>query len=478
MQEQDTSTPGFSNARNLLQRAALEVPAYKEFLASLNVSADDVNTPEDFAAITPVTKENYLKAFPLKELMWNGSVMGSEVISNSSGSSGKPFFWPRNVVARQQSVDVHRNIFQDIFKIKEDEPTLVIVGFAMGSWIAGTYTFAAVLKLREDDNLPITLATPGINKIEIVRLLQEIAPLFKRVILAGYPPFVKDVLDEAKRQGVDLPSLPLNLLFAGENFSENWRDYVLHKIGREESLDTSVTIYGTADAGLLGHENPFTVFVRRTALAHPAIFEKLFPGTSSIPSLVTYYPEQRYFEEVDGNLIFSADNSLPLIRYQIGDQGRLVSGAEIWDVLKANSISIPAELESLRELPYLTIYGRTDVATTFYALDIYPENIRYGLEDRRFDKYLTGKFVLKTDNHPVTQEQILNLKLELKPDVQSIDVPVDDITEAVLMSLKKFNSEFSRLYQEIGAKAHPNVVLLPTDSPEFTINIKHRWNQR
>lgn len=469
---------GFEEALKLFRRAAADVPAYRRFLETNGIDPQTVTTPEDFAQIPAVTKENYLRTNPLAQLHWLGSPKGAEVVSSSSGSSGKPFFWMRNEVARRQSAAIHQEIFEDIFKIQRQETTLVIIGFAMGSWIAGTYTFAAVMNLIEEQDFAITMATPGINKLEIVRLFEEVAPMFDRVVLAGYPPFIKDVLDEAKRSSVDLSAIRLNLLFAGENFSEKWRDYVLRQIGNPDPLTTAATIYGTADAGLLGHENPFSVFVRRTAMENHALFETIFPNIKSIPSLVSYNPKFRYFESEGTNLIFSADNALPLIRYQIGDQGHLLKGSEIVEMLERHNIAIPEELRQFIKLEYLTIYGRTDVATTFYALDIYPENIRYGLEEHHFEDFLTGKFILETVNEPETQEQILNLSLELKPGVDEATVPVDDIIESVLMSLKKYNSEFSRLYQEIGSKAHPNIFLVPADSPEFAIAIKHRWNSR
>jgi phenylacetate-CoA ligase len=469
---------GFTEALAIFQDASQRVPGYTAFLASQGITASAITTPEQLAKIPVVTKENYLRAFPLQDLFWDGTPTGSDIISTSSGSSGRPFFWPRGKLARTQGMDGYRDMYYSYFGAKKDEPTLLIIAFAMGSWIAGTYTFTASMALKDEEGCNITIATPGINKSEIVRILQEVAPMFPKVILAGYPPFIKDVLDEAERQGTNLPSLPLSLMFAGENFSETWRDYVLKKIGQDDNIYATATIYGTADAGIMGHENPFSIFSRRASLKNHDLFEELFPGATSVPSLVSYNPRYRYFEEDGTHLVFTCNNSLPLIRYQIGDEGFLIHGQEIADILRKHGVVIPSELEEFTDKHYLTVYGRSDVATTFYALDIFPENIRATLESNQYQHILTSKFVLSTENHPETQEQVLKLAIELKPDVGEDTISIDELQQSVVEGLRALNSEYGRLYQEIGDKAHPTISLLPHESPEFIIGIKHRWNKR
>ena len=51
--------PGFERARDTFRRAALEVPAYADFLRRHNVAAERIRTPQDFAGVPPVTKANY-----------------------------------------------------------------------------------------------------------------------------------------------------------------------------------------------------------------------------------------------------------------------------------------------------------------------------------------------------------------------------------------------------------------------------------
>ena len=66
--------PGFERALGTFRRAALEVPAYADFLRRNGVAAEGVQTPRDFASLPPVTKANYLRHYPLNMLAWRGDM--------------------------------------------------------------------------------------------------------------------------------------------------------------------------------------------------------------------------------------------------------------------------------------------------------------------------------------------------------------------------------------------------------------------
>ena len=72
--------------------------------------------------------------------------------------------------------------------------TLAVVCFPLGTWVGGLFTQACVRHLAAK-GCPITVVAPGNNKAEILRVLPELAPHFEQVVLLGYPPFVKDVVD-------------------------------------------------------------------------------------------------------------------------------------------------------------------------------------------------------------------------------------------------------------------------------------------
>lgn len=465
-------TKAFQRSLKLFHRAAQTVPAYADFLVKHKIKPEKIRTLADWQQIPPMTKDNYLRQYPLKDLLWGGGMDAARVISMSSGSSGQPFYWPRGNGSTVEAAAYHEELFQH-FQTKEKD-TLVVVAFAMGTWIAGTYTLSA-LSLLADQGHRLTIITPGIDKAAITRILRELAPQFEQTILMGYPPFIKDAIDAAVSERIKLGPLNLRVVVAGESISERWRDYLLGKIKADDPCHSCFAIYGTADCGLLGHETPFSIYARRTAEANHELADGLFPQAITLPTLVQYDPLRRFFEEVDDYLLFTADNSLPLIRYKILDQGRLFAPAQLSQALQNRGLAVPTDLLDKPALPYLALYSRSDVATTFYALDIYPENIKMGLESTALQRYLTGKFILKTIYDDETQEQSLHLFVELKKRIRATDRLKQLVTRSVVKSLQRHNSEFNRLSQELKHKSDPIVNLLANESPEFTIKIKHRW---
>ena len=314
--------PGFDRALEVLRRAADTVPAYRDFLSRHGVAAAKVRTPEDFRAIPPMTKANYLQQYPLKELMWNGDVTRAGVWSTSSGSSGRPTYWPRNEVAVDESELLFDRVFRRNFE-SHRLSTLVVVGFAMGKWIGGTYTYSAMLGLRRRGHR-LSVITPGLDTQEIVASISTLGPSYDQVVLAGYPPFLKDVLDEAPqkvRQG-------LRILVWGENISENWRNRIL-----EHRVADVCAVYGTADAGFIGHETPATIAVRNLARDDSRLSHLLFGSGESIqPTFVEYDPQLRYLESAsneDDNLLLTVDSAIPLIRYGSIDRGQVLTGDQV-----------------------------------------------------------------------------------------------------------------------------------------------------
>src|ERR1700751_5472933 len=88
-------TAGQRKALKTFHQAATRVPAYKDFLDKNSINPKKIKTLSDFANVPTVTKENYLRLYPLKDLMWDGNEFNGDFISVSSGSSGEPFFWLR-----------------------------------------------------------------------------------------------------------------------------------------------------------------------------------------------------------------------------------------------------------------------------------------------------------------------------------------------------------------------------------------------
>ncbi len=469
-QEKDS---GINVAIETFQQSAQTVPAYQEFLKANSINPSSIDSKQAFERLPVVTKENYLKKYPLKQLLINGDTSDAKIISLSSGSSGKPFYWPRGNKSIEDSAEILDELFEATFETKTKE-TLCVMAFAMGTWIAGTYMLSAMFELVNRGH-KIVCITPGINKAEIIQTLSEIGEQFDQIIIMGYPPFIKDIVDATVNESIDIDKFHLRFVYAGENISENWRDYVSEKIKARDVYTFSLSIFGTADAGIIGIESPFTIYLRKLIDKTPALFEAFFPGAEILPTMVQYNPELRYVEVVNGHIVFTANNSLPLVRYDIQDEGTVLTEEQVSAVLKKNNITIPEKYARFNSRPIIALFGRPDVAAMFYGLNIYPENVKYGLEVEQLQNYITGKFIIKTEVNEKTLGQSLHLYVELKKNVVSEEGIKEAIFVSVMASLTANNSEFHKLHSELKRKAEPIIHLVDFGSPEFEIGIKHRW---
>ena len=451
-------------ALEIFRRAALTVPAYRHFLKKHGIVSARITTDADFAGVPSVSKKNYLLSYPYRELFPHGKV--PPMISASSGSSGKPFYWPRGNAVEERGAEIHERIFRDIFNIGKKR-VLVVVCFSMGTWIAGTYTAACVRRIA-DKGYPISVVTPGIEKEDILAILSRLAPEFDMVIMAGYPPFLMDIATEAHARHISLEKLNMRLLFAGENFSEHWRESIHRLCGIRDAFRGSIGIYGTADAAILGHETPLSIYLRKR-IAKNSSFRKKFLGAASfVPTLVRYYPEYVHIEEVDSQLAFTVEAGTPLVRYTIGDMGRLFSSDAVAKL-------VPKSLRVFNA-PLLALLGRKDVAVTFYALNIYPENIKAGLEDKTTAHAFSGKFVAKTVTTRGDRDQKLLIIAELARGVRPSRARARKAEKSLFINLMRLNAEYRKLYRSIGDRALPQVRLVPFGDATFDITrAKHRW---
>lgn len=435
----------------LFRRTATAVPAYAEHLRHHGIDACTITRVDDFSVIPPISKEDYLHRYPVRELMWRGDVLGAEAWSTSSGSSGRPTYWPRGRHALEQSVDLHDRIFETFFQSRR-RSTLVVVGFAMGNWIGGTYTYSAILELARRGHR-VSVIAPGMDTTTILANIEELGPAYDQVVLAGYPPFVKDVIDVA---GSRVLGQDLRLLLAGEAVSERWRDHVLDRLGRPGEPNRVCSIYGTADMGMIGHETPTTIAVRRAATSDGLLHEALFGDARDTPTFVEVDTSMRFIEvDEGGRFLFTADGAVPLVRYLISDEGRVWSSDQLGRVLRSTGHDIEIGQCSSSSC-FVALHGRRDRAASLYAINIYPDAIRFAVEAH--PHRLSGKFDVRVDETEEFEQRLVveaELRQGMEPDVAFGDLLRDQILDGLLGT----SDEYRTLHAVKGAAVHPAVVL-------------------
>ncbi len=446
----------------LFRKAAKRVPAYKDFLKKHRVNPEKIKTLDDFAFVPPVTKADYLRAYPLEKLVWDGTLEKPIVFTSTSGSTGVPFYFPRENRLDWESSIVHE-FFLNNSSRKRKGPILVIVGFGMGAWIGGLITYKA-LEIASRRGANICIITPGINKGEIFHALKDLAPQFSETILAGYPPFMKDIIDEAPGQSINLKRINLRLLFAAESFSENFRGYLAKAVGIQNVYRDTMNVYGTADIGTMAYETPASILVRRMALGNKKVFDSLFTDIHRTPTLAQYNPLFITFEAQGSNVLLTGDNTIPLIRYSIGDKGGVLNFPQIVDELARAKINFANEAkkagiaEVVAELPFVYVYERSDLSTKLYGAIIYPEPIKEALQSSKISKLVTGKFTMAT-RFDRRQNQFLEVNVELKPGIAIRKKIKILATKLIVDRLIARSAEYRNNYNSIPYKVIPRIKL-------------------
>ncbi|GLY50212.1 phenylacetate--CoA ligase family protein [Lentzea sp. NBRC 102530] len=447
---------------DLFRRTADTVPAYKKLLQANDIDPQEIRTQQDLQRLPLLDKATYHERYPLPELCRDGELTTSDMIAVSSGSSGRPTIWPRALEDELHTARRFEQVLVDGFKA-DVRTTLAVVCFPLGTWVGGLFTQACVRHLAAK-GCPITVVAPGNNKAEILRVLPELAPHFEQVVLLGYPPFVKDVIDS----GENWAAHRVKLVLAGEVFSEQWRDLVARRAGIADPVTDVASLYGTADSGVLGNETARSVSIRRFFADHPDEAREVF-GDSRLPTLVQYDPGSRFFEVHDGTLVFSADGGIPLLRYRIADEGGVIGHEQMLEICSRNGFTP----QDGPELPFVFLFGRSLFTVSFFGANVYPENVTVGLEQPGISETVTGKFVIESVEDE-DRDRRLRVTVETAP---GREADAHEIAEAVRAQLLRLNSEFAH-YVPVERQL-PEVVLRPHGDPEyFPVGVKHRYTRR
>ncbi|PIQ73356.1 hypothetical protein COV58_02990 [Candidatus Roizmanbacteria bacterium CG11_big_fil_rev_8_21_14_0_20_36_8] len=464
----------------LFHLASDRVPAYKDFLKKNNINPKKIKTWNDFTRVPMVNKKNYIRKYLLKDLCWDGDLYKPMILTATSGSTGEPsYFLRQKNLDWQYSVSIQR--FLQNSSYGKNMSTLVIICFGMGVWIAGIITYKAFELAGFRGNFPLSIITPGINKKEIFNSLKRLSPQYDQTLLVGYAPFIKDVIDEAKTEGINLKKLNIRLGFAAESITEGLRDYMKKHAGVKNIFTDFFNIYGSADIGAMAFEDTTSILIRRLAINNKDLFKDIFTVTNKTPTLAQYNPEFINFESLNGEILLTGDNAIPLIRYSIGDNGNVLTYDEVETILTKNKINLMKIAnkfkiaDKLTELPFVYVYERQDFSVSLYGLNIYPEWIKNAIVSTNLGKKLTGKFTMvsRFDKHG---DQYLEINTELKKGAKAT-IDFKRSAEGIMTNyLARASSEYAELLHHLKERAVPKLKYHVSEDPEyFKSGIKHKW---
>ena len=475
---------GESGALKFFHEAAERVPAYKDFLKKRGIKHKSIKTIKDFRKVPFTDKNNYLRKYSFADLSWDGRFSEKRwVISSTSGSTGEPFYFPRERWQDMQYAGTAELYLRANFNIHK-KSTLYINCFALGVWIGGIFTYEAVKLIAEKGKYKLSIINPGLNKNEIFKAVKRLGHEFEQLIIGGYSPFVKDVIDEGEKEGISWKDYDIGFVFSAEAFSEEFRDYIIKKCGIKNPFKGTLNHYGTVDQGTLAHETPLAVMIRKMAVKNKKFFDMVFRNKEGrLPTLAQYDPEMFFFEEVDGGLICTAASGLPLIRYDLKDYGGIIDFDEMVQNFYSAGFDFKRETkkrdiaDSVWRLPFVYVFERKDFSVSLAGANIYPETVKRALTSVKIAGKLTGKFSMSVENDK-NYNQLLKINIELKKGVKKASKSFRRMTtDIILRRLLKENSEFrSVFHDQKGGRAIPKIVFWPYEYPlYFSGKGKQKW---
>ena len=419
------------------QFAALDVPAYTEHLRANGWRFRWF----DLSSYPPTDKKSYVTAYPEHQRCWNGRIeIEGTVVDESSGSSGTPFNWIRG---RRELRTVHKNLAGYTTAVFPSRRRFVINAYSMGAWATGTNTGIAMSRIAMVKNTGPDLA-------KIADTLRHFGPDFEYIV-AAYPPFLQHLRDKLDAEDFPWSDYRINGLVGGEGMTEALRDYL------EERFLKVRSGYGASDLtiGMAG-ETDLTVWLRRRLRSDERLREALLgPGEGRLPMIFQYNPLETYLEVTDDGEVLCTINSTavlaPKVRYNVGDEGRLISFPDVMAATGNDPGAVAAFGVDRMRLPLLFLFGRKDSTVSYMGANIYPQDVEYGLYQGNPMAHLLESFCLALhetadlESRPVVH---LQLRADVGLDEAGRAALVDHCRRGVLAHLSSVSRDFAESVAE------------------------------
>ncbi|MBA3662233.1 MAG: hypothetical protein H0W64_10915 [Gammaproteobacteria bacterium] len=401
-------------ARRHFKQAAATVPAYQQHLATHQALKKDAT----FANIPLTSKDNYIKKNATHDwdLHKNGCYPQRNKTDTSTGTTGKPTPWVRS---NKEIEVVKKSLIRSSEFEVGTRPLEYINAFAFGPWATGMTTYelmrsngnvfasgpdmekildkleliyayqnaqverAATLFIAghkelesKREGVKTLLATmvdhsfsfgnfgnftfdrfPDFKKYfsPLKKLALEVSTRRSQILVAGYPPFLKDLISYAANKGIDFKKYCARAVVGGQAISEALRDKLLQ--GGFACVNSS---YGASDLDInLGVETDFELGLRKSIEKNPGLARELYGRNKGLPMVFHYDPFNYHIEVLENDELTLTcnrnDRSSPRVRYDLGDKGRVYAVSDIEALLLKYGIH---HLKPKSNLPLLFVWGR------------------------------------------------------------------------------------------------------------------------
>ena len=376
--------------------------------------------------------------------------------------------------------------FEFDYDLQGNERNYVILNtWSSGPWATGV----KFCEIMQDYALIKNIGSDINNTLRTLKLLGK----KHNYIIAGYPPFIKRLVDKGQRQ-IKWEDYHIDIITGGEGFIPEWRDYICKKLGVECKIFSA---YGSSDVDIgIAFETPFTIFLISLIRRNIDLRKKLFGSKDKIPMVFQYDPMQHYINNVmrtrkDGTKVSEFEITVldknivsPKIKYNIYDEGGVFGFEEMMYTLSEYEKNFVGEYEKLEyssknilRLPFLWINGRTDGTVSIDGANVYPSQIEMCIHS---DKELLEK--THSFNISINKDKkggfrftvLIELKEKYKPN-NKLQKKYHDV---MLKNLQKLNDDYKESFTKNKIFADPKIILYKFDTGPFKLEsepIKYKY---
>ncbi|MGH7145328.1 MAG: hypothetical protein ACREJ2_14545 [Planctomycetota bacterium] len=468
-------------AETIAQRAAAEVPAYRHFLASRNISP---GTP--FTGLPRVDKANYLSQHDFATLM-GGDFTETFTIFKSSGSSGHSFYWPQRKDNHRFARQGMQNLLEQIFQI-DRKPTLAVVGLALGSWIGGEHLSWLLKSVAMETPYPFAVFSPGSQHREIIEVTVKASRFVDQIIVVVCPSAIGHLMLLAEQSGQALPLEKMRFIVVGEAFPEMVRLGLHKRCGRPLTEPMMVSMYGSADTGALGVESGASIAVRQI-LAQDQMASRALGFGASPPHFFHSCAPDAYLESIRGELCVTRWQGIPLVRYNLHDSVTFYRWAAFRKELLARRTVTAAAPELFAVLEaagdkqpdLIAVAGRSDSGLILCGTNLSETMLDAAVRSPELQPWVTGQYKARITIDD--DRQFLEFDLEFLKEVTADAATLDKVYQALVQAIGREQPEFlddwRNIYSTWDRDPERRILRLrPFVWPELSQRIEKEMKQR
>lgn len=431
------------------------VPAYKKVVGP--------EFPKQFEQLPIITKQNYLLSYPMTDLCRPGNLDEIHLIGASSGfSKGGAVFWPKRPCDEKDYIEGIEQMFVTNYHI-DQRKTLCLECLAFGMWIGGMQIATAIRMIGLSSKYSFTIALPGLDLRNAVEVIANYHERYDQILIITNPSNIPIITSLLRSRKVELKKGTVYFPVVGEYFSESLREHICTEYGHPaEDVNVLWTGYGSADTGSVSVETEQTIRIRKWFAHHPEESKRWF-GTEDTPMMLQFTPDV-YVEIIDGHIVVTKDQFIPLVRYDTNDRGGILQREQLRGIL-------PDSLLDTMPEQWMYVMGRADNAVIFYGTNLMIGEIQqfllslepemgygglYTIHEAANDDIATLEFTVYTrGEHPANAETFKNLLIRF---------------------LCGNSAEFAFKFQNLSKSSdRPLITVVVADIETLSGNLKHRF---